>query len=786
MNTHSITKGIIAEPTGFTMTILRDDRPIGKVIMNGKSENQHPVKGSIENIHIYSLKELEEQLILVAKDKNKCVTSGGSTHKKGRYAPASKLKGDEVSREAKNYSHDNTFFVIDNDAINGFEAVNTFSSHIPEFKTLGYITTKSSSYVNALKSGNTEDVLKNMHKNHTYLPFITDDKLKMYKYLEAVAIINKCYKIEEGSNGNKTIKTPIDLKLGDTQQPIYEKDIEPNIVHGDFGVYIPVPSDYDEVIAQAKEIANNEGVNNHNIGGASRGNEQVLIPDDRMLFKDGEEFMTVAAAKYARMSGEDPRFDCPFDGADCHSDGKGFGYGHITPNGIGLKCSGNEHPQLIGVNELSSQVVDSIETGYDEIYLDIVTGKYVFIKGNLIIKHERAKALLLLDNPKHANEFLRTVPKFAPEFNPTKEKHFINRNGVNTINTFTSSKYVLNSKNSVNEIPKNIKFLLQHLISHDETRNVFVNALANHLQNATSIHTGWIFKGIEGAGKGSLMNIIFKVFGEHNSQKSKLTNFTGDKVKGITEKLIGFVDESADSKIMYEVVENLKSILGNETYSSRGLFKDSEDVLNFTMYFFAVNSFGFKLSANDRRMNIIECNKLLKNEVEDLSKFHKDMENEIQDFTNYLVNFKVDRKLIFKIVDTEFRKKMIENNLPISERIARCILKNTLEPLEDTVDEDSLEYTLVEDRLELIHNYDRVQGSSIADIAKDIFNLTGINDDYYKKNAVTKILKEHWIYKPLKADGKTIKGYEINSDGVKTLTEEEIDHIAQKTGDFTK
>ena len=404
---------------------------------------------------------------------------------------------------------------------------------------------------------------------------------------------------------------------------------------------------------------------------------------------------------------------------------------------------------------------DTTDTGYDEIFLDVATGKYVFEKELMTVKHDRNKALLLLDKAK-AKDILDNVPKYFSEYNPTRGRYFKNRNNVDAINLFKPSKYVrMATKADDLKMPDAVGFLLNHLIQDSETKAVFINALANHLQNGTSIHTGWIFAGIEGAGKGLLLQFIFEVFGVHNSQKSKLANFTGDKVKGIVEKLIGFIDESAESKIMYEVVENLKAIIANTTFSSRALHQNEVDVLNFAMYFFCVNSFGFKLSANDRRMNIISCNKKLADEVEDISDFVTALLSEVQNFTNYLLSHKVDKGLITKIVYTDFRQQMITANLPINERIARCLIDGNLDAIADEVDDDSSEYKKVQEKLQNIKQYDKVQGSVLSKMGEDIFDLTPILSEHYKKNTITKILKDKYVYTQVKMHGGSIKCYII-------------------------
>jgi len=440
-----------------------------------------------------------------------------------------------------------------------------------------------------------------------------------------------------------------------------------------------------------------------------------------------------------------------------------------------FKCSGNAcsdkplsimDPPRLYLNE------------YDEIYFDIAKGKFVFVKGRATFIHTFTNAKLMtgLDD-KHARNYLNAVPRLCAEYNPTQPHRFVNRNGIEAINLFKPSKFVENHTKGEHTLPKEFATLLEHLISDDETRNVFINALANHLQNGTSIHLGWIFKGVSGAGKGLFMEIMALLFGSHNFQKTKLCFFTGDKIKGVTEKLIAFADETAGGEKMKEIVENLKAIIANKDFSSRALHNNEVDVQNFAMYFFAVNSFGFKLDEDDRRMNIINCPKKLDKVVENINEFYNKVTSDevIQQLADYLMSYEVDDTLITKIVDTEFRQEMITENLPLNQRIAKCIIENSLDPIMSEVDEDNLDIQAVENELSLLHRYNMVQGTVVTNLAKKIFKLTDLNIELYHKNTITKLLKEKWEYKVVKRNLKPYKVFVLTEQSGELLTEEMVD-----------
>ena len=188
---------------------------------------------------------------------------------------------------------------------------------------------------------------------------------------------------------------------------------------------------------------------------------------------------------------------------------------------------------------------------YDDCYYNLSNGKYVFLKEQTRVELHKSQAMdMLLYDIKNPKEILQEVPRRIEVFDPSKNTHFMVAEEINAFNLYSPSKYVKASKPTTKTIPANIDFLLNHLISDEATKTSLINALAHHLKTGNAIHLGWIFVGVEGAGKGIIMEVIEKVFGMRNFQKSKLTAFTGDKIKGAPNKLICYVDESADSKKM--------------------------------------------------------------------------------------------------------------------------------------------------------------------------------------------------------------------------------------------
>ncbi len=504
--------------------------------------------------------------------------------------------------------------------------------------------------------------------------------------------------------------------------------------------------------------------------------EEVYFHDDKDFFHMGEGLGLYSELR-EKSQLEKIRCDCPFEGSEVHSDGlNGQDQAFIAEGRV--TCESDTHGHLIGRPEseniadikdmfLELEATDKQEKfgGYDFIYLDVHRAEYVFIKGTSITSLLKTKALLLVG--KH---IIDRVPKMSSIYNPSAKRYFVDDNGFNAYNTFKPSVFVeAHKEKRFHEIPEPIDFLLNHLVPDLRIKEVFINSLAYHLQTGKAIHLGWMFVGIEGAGKGILLDVIKKAFGSHNYEKIRLSAFTGDYVKGVPNKLIAHCDETIPYDKSKEVVDNLKMIIGNNTFSSRKMRTDHEEEKNYAMYFFSVNTFDLKLSSNDRRFNIIDCNKTLTSVVEDASKFRdKVLSGEIiQKFVNYLLEHTVDIKMTREIVNTEFRKKIITSKLSMLQRVAKAIVEFSLDELENVID-DSLEQLRedIEDKLLQLSECSRVKASLITELSKEIYKLVGGKDVHFKSHQVTSFLADAWIRDKMKVGQKTTFAYQIKEDGI--------------------
>jgi hypothetical protein len=402
---------------------------------------------------------------------------------------------------------------------------------------------------------------------------------------------------------------------------------------------------------------------------------------------------------------------------------------------------------------------------YDDIFFDLNTGKYNLIKGATVFKHSKNIAVDIINK-----DILNDADRLKSKYNPlTQKRRFQDpEDGLPCYNTFRPSKFITEPIEATEH--ESIIILLNHLFANqDELKDKFIKALAFHLQTSEAIHLAWIFLGIEGAGKGVLMDFIFKLFGHHNSTKRKLNDFTGDIVKGVPDKQICFIDENLPESKSAEVVENLKGIIGNKTYSSRAMRTDAVQVDNFTMYFLAANDYGLKLSENDRRMDIVDCSTKLSEVVPDLDSFVRELMSDgvVQSFSDYLMSLEVKLSDVRTVTQSEFRNRTIETRLTIEQLVAKCILNNTLKPIDELLDDDfESNYKEVLEFLNSLHGsiktFGYIPSAKIKEIADDIVALTYVSDSDFAFHTCRNYLSKIWGKPELKKiNGKATRCYII-------------------------
>jgi len=359
-------------------------------------------------------------------------------------------------------------------------------------------------------------------------------------------------------------------------------------------------------------------------------------------------------------------------------------------------------------------------------------------------------------------------------YNPASTLKIFEAGGMEYYNLYTPSKYLENVKDKSVPIPKSVQTLLDHLFSNtpDEMKELFLDLLSYHLRTGKAIHIGWMFIGIEGAGKGVLKTLLTAVFGESNTTTKPLSDFTGDKVKGAPNTLLLFIDESIEKKKGFEVMEGLKRMIANLTYPSRALYADTCEVINHAMVISMSNSFNVIMSADDRRFNFVDTRKKLKDSVKDVAALVKALESDevIQDFTTHLKHRKAKATQLTKIISTEFKDKMVANNLNWVTRIARTITSQDVTFMGDLIDVD--DHDVVTEQLSELNGVGFVSAGAVTMLISFLKEMSSLSETQKKDLPSTKIrisMEKSWVRKQKKIKGVTYKGFYTDKKSVKNL-----------------
>ena len=151
--------------------------------------------------------------------------------------------------------------------------------------------------------------------------------------------------------------------------------------------------------------------------------------------------------------------------------------------------------------------------------------------------------------------------------------------------------------------------VLKHAVGESLYDHVF-NWLAYIFQVRKPTRTAWVLHGVQGTGKGILMNyVLAPVFGESNVVQ-KRTEELEDKFNDYLErKLIVNVDEAdiGESGRARVIMANLKNQITEPTISVRRMRQSSNEVPNYTSFIFSSNKRNpVVIESSDRRFNVGE------------------------------------------------------------------------------------------------------------------------------------------------------------------------------------
>lgn len=260
-------------------------------------------------------------------------------------------------------------------------------------------------------------------------------------------------------------------------------------------------------------------------------------------------------------------------------------------------------------------------------------------------------------------------------FNPNNKEEFIQQeNGTYLRNKFTLSKYLQMNGDEIDNVKfkfeksKTFYFLL-HLLNHDYKRVQWViNWLAYFFQGLKKSQVALVLVGIEGTGKGVLVEDIIKplfgaLFVKSINDKSLNTKYLG----GLVEDVIFFYfDEISSQRSLTDSIRNfLKAIITNLSITAEKKHKTLEkETPLYGQVIFSTNEYdALEISKNDRRYTAFLTGDTLAS-VNFLSLGSYDalaeaLTLELEMFACYLKTYSVDVQMANTALSTPEKNEMI-------------------------------------------------------------------------------------------------------------------------------
>lgn len=236
------------------------------------------------------------------------------------------------------------------------------------------------------------------------------------------------------------------------------------------------------------------------------------------------------------------------------------------------------------------------------------------------------------------------------EFNTNEKQEFYENNGSWHLNRFKPSKYLMLSAGHYN-YPTATLSLVDHLVNYDKQRAwYFLNWLAAFFQTLNKSQVSILFKGVQGAGKGTFFKIIRALFGEEYCKEingdSLKSNYLGAVIENTL--FINF-DEISYSTIGKSSFNSfLKALITNDSITAE---KKNVDLTRPTKLYAQVILFSndehpIEIEESDRRFTIFTtgCNLDQTNFLGygGFQQLEDAIHNELEDFAIFLKSFNVN------------------------------------------------------------------------------------------------------------------------------------------------
>ena len=361
------------------------------------------------------------------------------------------------------------------------------------------------------------------------------------------------------------------------------------------------------------------------------------------------------------------------------------------------------------------------------------------------------------------------IESWVMEFNPSLGKQWNPDKLV--FNTWRKSEYMMNA--TYRSLPPvTINKIIDHVVGNDpEAYHHFMNWLAYVYQKRTKTGTAWVFHGVQGTGKGLLVDHVLKpIFGDEYVFKQTTRGLKDAFNVWMEKSIIVNIDEfdiedtGADAN---GIMQNLKSWITDKYSAVRDMYAAQRTARSYSNFILTTNAnSALPVDEGDRR---ISFGKRQEKRIQISHEEVAAVPGELQHFAGYLLGYKVD---------SQKAHTCLEND---AKHIARHLGKTTIEEFVDAIKSGDLQY-FVDGASEKGHDpalpgyYREILDGWIADAKADrpsavrvpelllAFKLICNEKSEMKQSKFVKMMQHKALNvgQPLDYKGKRFRGWKID------------------------
>lgn len=259
----------------------------------------------------------------------------------------------------------------------------------------------------------------------------------------------------------------------------------------------------------------------------------------------------------------------------------------------------------------------------------------------------------------HHDEVCDPVRRFANRFQPTDYMRLAARN---------------------NELPPITARILKSVVGDDEiVMDALVNWIACIFQYRVKIGVAWVLSGVQGTGKGLLVNELLRPLFGSTCVTKQLHHFEDQFNAFLEETLIVNVDEvrlDTAHRSATKLMAMVKNLITEPVVDIRGMRQNSRQVRSYTNFIFTSNDYdAMRIDRTDRRFNIAPRQetplRVTQAEVDALRL-------EVIEFAGYLTAYPADLDRARAPIQTKAKEQMRKHGLDSVEQLVDAVLEGDL------------------------------------------------------------------------------------------------------------